>query len=153
MLREEHCKKISLAFVGTAPNVSPTLGFPCSRRVCFPSLHFSGSSLLCWELSEAGPALPKSKPFRFRFLGTPQRRRLEWACVLCPSPVQAAQVTRCLASTVTTTYHLPHPCCLVFWVHNWHTFSGVPFVSSGELISGCNPPGGCQLSRIPRSLG
>ena len=32
-------------------------------------------------------------------------------------------------------------------------FSGVPCVSSGELISGCDPPGGCQLSRIPGRLG
>ena len=53
------------------------------------------------DLSKADPglsALPRSKPLRFRFLGTPQRHRLGWACVLCPSQVQAAQVTRCLAS-------------------------------------------------------
>ena len=68
---------------------------PCSRHVCFPSLHCSGSRLLCWELSDAGPglhALPRSKPLRFRFLGTPQRHRLSWACVLCPSQVRVAQV-------------------------------------------------------------
>ena len=29
----------------------------------------------------------------------------------------------------------------------------MPCVSSGDLISGCDPPGGCQPSRIPRSLG
>ena len=27
--------------------------------------------------------------------------RLGWACILCPPQIQAAQVTRCLASTVT----------------------------------------------------
>ena len=32
-------------------------------------------------------ALPRSKPLRFRFSGTPQRRRLGGACVLCPSQV------------------------------------------------------------------
>ena len=40
------------------------------------------------ELSEAGPglhALPKL--LRFRFSGAPQRHRLGWACVLCPSQV------------------------------------------------------------------
>ena len=76
---------------------------PHSWRVCFPSLHCLGSRLLCQELSDAGPGLhvlPRSKPLRFRFSGTPQRRRLGWACVFCPSQVQAAQVTRCLASTV-----------------------------------------------------
>ena len=30
----------------------------------------------------------------------PQRHRLSWACVLCPSQVPAAQPTRCLASTL-----------------------------------------------------
>ena len=62
---------------------------PCSWLVCFPGLHSSGSRLLCQELSEVCPglsALPGSKPLRFRFSGTPQRRRLDWACVLCPSP-------------------------------------------------------------------
>ena len=75
---------------------------PHSQHMCFSSLHCSGSSLLFQELSEVGPglhALPRSKPLRFRFLGTPQRR-LDWACILCPSQVRAAQVTRCLVSAV-----------------------------------------------------
>ena len=75
----------------------------CSRRVCFPSLHCSDSRLLCWELSDAGPglhSLARFKPLRFRFSGTPQRRRLVWACVLHPCPVQAAQVTRSLEHVV-----------------------------------------------------
>ena len=86
-----------------------------------------GSRLLCWELSEASPglyALSRSKPLRFRYLGSPQRRRLSWACVLCPSQIQAAQVARCLVSVVAATYCLPHPCCSVFWVYNQCTFSG-----------------------------
>ena len=33
--------------------------------------------------------------------GTPQRRRLGWACVLCPSQVRAAQATRCLTSALS----------------------------------------------------
>jgi len=100
---------------------------PCSRRVCFPCLHCLGSRLLCRELSEAGPGLhapPRSKPLRFRYLGSPQRRRLGWACILCPYQVRAAQVMRCLASSVTTIYHLPHPCRSVFCVYNRRTFLG-----------------------------
>ena len=38
-------------------------------------------------------------------------------------------------------------------VHCKSTISGVPCVSSGELISACDPPDACQPSRIPRSLG
>ena len=86
--------------------IQPHWVCPRSRCVCFPSLHCSGSRLLCWELSEAGTglhALPRSKQLRFRFSGTLQRRRLGWACVLCPSQVRAAQVTRCLASAVTSS--------------------------------------------------
>ena len=47
-------------------------------------------------------ALPRSKPLRFRHLGSPQRCRLSWACVLCPSQVRAAQATRCLVSSLSS---------------------------------------------------
>ena len=122
---------------------------PCSWCVCFHGLYFSGSRLLCQELSDAGPGLHafhRSKLLRFRFSSTPQRCRLSSACVSCPSQVQAAQVTRCLANTVTprwgsVSYGLSLPSRLVFWEYNGHAFSGVPCVSSGELISGCDPPG------------
>ena len=56
------------------------------------------------ELSKVGPGfhtLPRSELLSFRFSGTTQRHRLGWACILCPSQVQAAQVTRCLASTLS----------------------------------------------------
>ena len=56
--------------------------------------------------------------------GSPQRHRLVWACVLCPSQVRAAQGMRCLVSVVAATYRLPLPCRSVFWVYNWRTFSG-----------------------------
>ena len=64
----------------------PHWACPCSR---------SGSRLLHREPSEAGPGLrvpPRSKPLRLRHSGSPQRRRLCWACVLCPSQVREAQV-------------------------------------------------------------
>ena len=90
--------------------IQPHCVCPCSQHVCFPSLHCSGPRLLCWELSDAGPglhALPRSKLLRFRFSGTPQRHRLGWACVLCPSQVRAAQVTRCWrAHSPRWTVHL-----------------------------------------------
>ena len=97
---------------------------PRSRCVSFPSLHCSGSRLLCLQLSEAGPglrALPRSKPFRFRFRfsGAPQRHRLSRTCVLCPSHVRAAQATRCLMSTVTprcgVSYTSPIPAARFPW--------------------------------------
>ena len=64
--------------------IQPHWVCPHSQHVCLPSLHCSDSRLLFWKLSEEGPgfyAFPRSKPLRFRFLGTPQRCRLSWACV------------------------------------------------------------------------
>ena len=61
---------------------------PRSQCMCPPCPHCSGSRLLLWEPSKAGPGLhapPRSKPLRFRYSGSPQRCRLGWACVLCPS--------------------------------------------------------------------
>ena len=49
--------------------------------------------------------------------------------------------------------HLPGPICSVAWVHLESTVSGMPCVSSEELLSGHNPPGRCQPSRIPGRLG
>ena len=92
------CKQVTLACTRSA---SATLGLPP---------HCSGSRLFRWEPSEASPGLhvpPRSKPLRFRHLGSLQRRRLGWACILCPSQVQAAQVMRCLANAVAVTYRLP----------------------------------------------
>ena len=85
---------------GVLPVSWPHWVCPCSWCVCLTSLHCLGSRLLCQELPEAGPvlsALPRSKPLRFRFS----------ACVLCPSPVQAAQVTRCLAGCDFTASPIP----------------------------------------------
>ena len=81
--------------VGSARSVSAPPVCPHSQRGYFHGLHCSGSRLLCWELSEVGPglsALPRSKSLRSRYLSTPQRCRLGWACILCPSLVQVAQV-------------------------------------------------------------
>ena len=102
---EEHCKQVSLACVGSAHNVWTTLGFPqltvaCAFRV------YTAQTLGCSAgiLSKAGSefyALPRSELLRFGFSGTLQRHRLTWACVLCPSQVPTAQVTRCLVSALS----------------------------------------------------
>ena len=104
----------------------PHWACPHSQHVCPLCPHCSGSRLLHRESSEAGPGLhapPRSKLLRFRHSSSPQRRRLGWACILCPSQVRAAQVIRCLVSAVTATHHLPYPCRSVFWVYTWRTFS------------------------------
>ena len=58
--------------------------------------------------------------------------------------------------------HTPHVWCILSPPHSqpvgflgarWAIVSVALCVSSGELISGCNPRSGCHLSRIPGSLG
>ena len=105
--REGRCKQITLV---CAHSTSATLGLPPLTAHVPLCRHCSGSRLLHQEPSVAGPGLlapPRSKPLRFRHSGSPQRRRLGWACVLCPSQVRAAQVMRCLASAIAATYRLP----------------------------------------------
>ena len=81
-------------------------GFAPAHDMCaFPVYTAQAPGCSVGELSKVSPellALPRSKPLRFRVLGTPQRHRLGWACVLCPSQVRAAQVTRCLATTLSS---------------------------------------------------
>ena len=80
-------------------------GFASAHGSCaFPIYTSQALGCSARELSEAGPglgALPRSKPLRFRFSGSPQRGRLCWTCVLCPSQVRASQTTRCLVSAVS----------------------------------------------------
>ena len=137
-------------------------GFAPAHGVCaFPVYTAQAPGCSAGDLSKMGPglcALPRPKPLRFRFSGTSQRHRLGWVCVLCPFQVQAAQVTRCLASALSpgvAEHLITSPVWLLSFlgVQRGQPLSGVPCVSSGELISGCDPPGGYQLSRFPGKLG
>ena len=95
-------------------------GFAPAQGVCafqVYTAHAPGCS--AGELSKTGlglRALPRSKPHTFRFWSTPQRHRLGWACILCPSQVQAAQAARCLASArspgVQCVFSPPFPAAL-----------------------------------------
>ena len=129
-------------------------GFAPAHGVCaFPVYTAQAPGCSVGELSKAGPglhALPRSMPLRFRFLGIPQRRRLSWARVLClPRSKQLRRpgVCRRTVFRCSVTSPLPVPDSV-----SAHAPSDVPCVSSGELISGCGHPGGCQPSRISGSL-
>ena len=80
-------------------------GFAPAHGACaFPLYTAQAPCYSEGKLSKAGPglrALPRSKLLRFRFLGTPQRHGLGWACVFCPSQVRAAQATRSLANALS----------------------------------------------------
>ena len=78
MGREEHCKQISLACVGHAYSEWNILGLPQLMAACaFPVYTAQAPGCSAGELSKAGTglhALLRSKPLRFRFLGTPQKQ-------------------------------------------------------------------------------
>ena len=90
---------------GTCSQFLGHTGFAPAHGICtFPVYTAQPPGCSAGGLSKVGPGLctlPRSKPLRFMFSGTPQRHRLSWACVLCPSQVRAAQATRCLASTLS----------------------------------------------------
>ena len=150
MGRKEHCKQISLACVGSTRSVLATLGLPLIK-VCV----LSQSTLLRLQvaLQGAGPelrALPRPKLLRFQFSGTPQKCRLGWACVLCfpcLSSSGSQELDVCTLSGCRAPYPLRGP-SLSLCVSQ----STAPCVSSGELVSGCDPPGRCQPSRISGSF-
>ena len=101
----------------------------------FPGLSHSGSG--SWVLHEGADSVgPAFLPFSSLSSSGDQ--------VLCQ---------RSRPQLGAESHRLPQPSRSVFWVYHGHAFSGVPCVSSGELISGGDPPGGCRPSRIPRSLG
>ena len=115
---------------------------PCLRHVCFPRLHCSGSRLLYREQA--------LRCVRFQYSGTPQKCRLGWACVLC-LPHQSSSGSQEPDGHTLPGCGAPYPLrgpCLSFCTHRL----GAPCVCSGELVSSCDPPGGCQPSRISGSL-
>ena len=134
---------------------------PAHRGMCFPNLQCSGSKLLCWvycpkwalpfmhfpviSCSGSGSwALHKGTDSVGRvFDALPRSEQLRrpggW-------PAHCPRWARHLN-------HLPGPGYLVSWVHRKSAVSGVLCISSGELISGCSPPGRCQLPRIPGRCG
>ena len=136
-------------------------GFAPSHGMCvFPVHIVQVPGCSARALSKAGPglhALPKSKPLRFRFSGTPQRHRLGWACVLClPRSEQLRRPGVWQAHSPSWAVRLitsPVPAPGFPECNHESAVSGVLCVSSGELISDGSPPGGCQPSRIPGRLG
>ena len=140
--RAGRCRQMSLACVRSTRSVPATLGLPPLTGVYFPRLHCSGSRLLYREQA--------LRCVRFQFSGTPQKRRLGWACVLClprPSSSGSQEPDR----RALPGYGAPSPLrgpSLSFCTRRL----GAPCVCSGELVSSCDPPGGCQPSRISGSL-
>ena len=159
--REEHCKQRSLACVGSAHSVWATPGLP-PLTACVLSwstllrlqvalqgyylkwalgcAHFlglshsgSGSRVLHKGTDSVAPVF--CAPPRFEQLRQPGAWRVHspsLAVGLITSPIPASRFPGCASKSV---------------------ISSVLCVSSGRLISDCDSPGGCKLSKIPGRLG
>ena len=128
--REEHCKHISLVCVGSARSISATLGLS-PLRACVLSqstLHRLQVALQSGPCTSQAPGPSSSGD---QVLG--ERTLPRWQA--------------------SASYHLSSPSRSDSWVAAGAPISSVLCVSSGELISGCDPPGRCQPSGIPGSLG
>ena len=150
MGREGHCRQISLACVGSPHSVPATLGLPHSRRVCFPRLQGSGSRLLYreWALNCVHfPGLSCSGS-GFRVL---PKDTDSVGPLFCAFPGRSSSGSQELDGRTLPGCSVPYPLrgpSLSFRACQ----SGAPCVSSGKLISGCDPPSGCRPSRISGSL-
>ena len=136
---------------GGTRSVPATLGLPPAHGVCAsPSTRLRVQA----ALQGAGPelhALPRPKPLRFQFSGTPQKPRLSWACVLClPWPEQLRHPGARRARSPRVQRASSPPGSQPQFLRTARSVA--PCVSSGELDSSCDPLGGCQPSRISGSL-
>ena len=130
----------------------------CSRlwHVCFPSLHCSGSRLPYRERALGCVHLPG-----LSHSGSASRVLHKGADsvgpAFCALP-RSEQLRRPVAwqahspQVASASYHLPSPGHLDYQVVAGALIYSVPCVSSGDLISSCDPLSRCQPSRIPGSL-
>ena len=81
-------------------------GFAPVHSVCaFPVYTAQAPGCSAGELSKVGPGCVYFPGLSCSGSGSwvpPQRHRLGWAWVLCPSQVRAAQATRCLVSSLSS---------------------------------------------------
>ena len=134
MGREEHCKQISLVCVGSADSVLATVDLPTLTACVLSQSTLLRLQVALLKLSDVGPGLhafPRSKPLGFKFSGIPQRCRLGWACVLCLSQVQAAQVTRCLGESTLTR-------CVMHLINSFIPAAQFPGCAAGDLSQVCH---------------
>ena len=148
--REGHCRQISLSCVGSACSVPATLVCPCSRRVCFPILHFSGSRLLYRERALSCMHFPGLSHSGSGFWVL-HKGADSVGPVFCAFACRRSSGNQEFDERTLPGCSAPYPLrgpSLSFRAR----WSSAPCIPSGKLISGCNPPGGCQPSRISGSL-
>ena len=126
---------------------------PAHSSVSFLDLHCSGSRLLCRGTVQSGPCILCTSQVQVLRYSTKADSVGRAFCALPRSEQLRRPGAWRLHCPRWSFNHLPGPGRSVSWVHRESTISGVPLVTSRELISGYNPPGRHQPSRIPGSRG
>ena len=148
--REGHCRQISLVGVGALSVFQPHWVCPCSWHGCFPCLHCSGSRLLSRERTLSClhfPGLSHSGSGSRVLHKGADSVRPAFCAFPCPSSSGSQELDKHTLPGHSAPYPLRGPS-----LSSWVRWFGVPCVPSGKLISGCDPPGRCQPSRISGSL-
>ena len=78
---------------------------PAHCSACFPGLHCSGTRLLCRGTVQSGPYISCTSQVCSGSWVLQKFTYLDRHCILCPSQVQVAQVTKCLASALSQVDH------------------------------------------------
>ena len=73
--------------------------------MCFLGLHCSGSRVLCKGTVPSGPYISGTSQVCSGSWVLQKFTYLDRHCILCPSQVQVAQVTKCLASALSQVDH------------------------------------------------
>ena len=122
-------------------------GFAQSHGMCFLGLHCLGCRVLCGALSKAGPGVSCTSQVRatwVQVLRYSTRAQTLLGMRFVPFPGLSSSGDQVLEEHTVPV----GPCILITSL-----VSGVPFVSSGKLISSYDTPGRCQPSRIPGRCG
>ena len=114
----------------------------------------SPSTLLSVQaaLQGVGPALhglPRPKPLRFRFSGTPQKHRLGWACVLCLPRSEQLRQPRSLTTALSWGAGRLLPSMVPTSVSA--STGRVRLCLFWELGSSCDPPSGISRKSLVKS--
>ena len=150
MGREGHCRQMSLACVGRTHSVPATLVLPP-----LPARVLSPSTLLRLQaaLQGAGSKL-------LHFPGLSRSGSGSWVLhkgahsvrpAFCAFPSLSSSGSQELDERTLPGCRAPSPLHGPRLSFHMRRF-GAPCVSSGELVSSCDPPSGCQPSRISESL-
>ena len=104
---KERILKTNIAGVyGQCSQCMDNTGFaPAQGSMCFLGLHCSGSRVLCKGTVPSGPYISCTSQVCSGSWVLQKFTYLDRHCILCPSQVQVAQVTKCLASALSQVDH------------------------------------------------